>query len=342
MEELILSTKSQTSRIIVGGNLATIKDYTENARTILITDKNVFSAFEKVLSGFELIVLPPGEASKSLSTIEHIAGELLKKNADREVFLIGVGGGVVSDITGLVASFWLRGVRHGFFPTTLLAQVDASIGGKTGINFSGFKNIIGKFKQPSFCVCDLNTLKTLPYHHYTEGLAEITKHALIYDSSLFFFLEQNVEGILNLNATILEKMVRDAIAVKVQIVSNDEKEANERMKLNFGHTIAHAIELVNKISHGDAVSLGIVIEAKISEALIGKAGALVPRVKRLLNRFNLPTEISVKTDEILSAVMYDKKRFSEHIKFPVLNAIGQCAVQPIKLKTIEEILHAMY
>ncbi len=183
---------------------------------------------------------------------------------DRTAFIVGIGGGIVCDITGFVASTYLRGVRFGFAATTLLAQVDASAGGKNGVNFSGYKNMVGMFNQPEFVICDPEVLQTLSERDRGCGLAEIVKHAAIADDGLFCYLEENVGEVLALSPPTVRRMVYDSVVIKSEIVNRDEKETGERRKLNFGHTFGHAVEKITGAPHGEAVSIGMMVAARLS------------------------------------------------------------------------------
>jgi len=254
--------------------------------------------------------------------------------ADRSSFIVGIGGGVVCDIAGFVASIYLRGVRFGFVSTTLLSQVDASVGGKNGVNLGGYKNMMGVFNQPEFVICDMDLLKTLPERELLSGLAEIIKHAAIGDPKLFSYLEENYEKALKLDPQVIEKLVSDSIDIKSSIVNWDEKEKGARRKLNFGHTFGHAIEKTAGISHGEAVSVGMVIASELSK----KKGYLSPeeteKIVTLLKKLKLPYRIQIDHSGVLDALKKDKKRNGSSIHFVLLRAIGEAVVERISIKEL--------
>jgi 3-dehydroquinate synthase len=287
-----------------------------------------------------VITIGTGEKIKTLDTVQDIYAQLMALQADRSVFIVGMGGGIVCDIAGFAASTYLRGVRFGFVATTLLAQVDASVGGKNGVNFEGYKNMVGLFRQPEFVICDFELLKTLPTEEISCGLAEIVKHAAIADAELFSYLERNTESILALDPAVIEKLVLASVQIKSSIVSRDETEKGERRLLNFGHTFGHAIEKVSGVAHGAAVSMGMTI----ASALSVKKGRLTTRedrrLRELLQRLKLPTSMTCTPQHILDAVVKDKKRAGDRIHFILLDKVGRAVVEQIGIEELEEALYA--
>jgi 3-dehydroquinate synthase len=261
--------------------------------------------------------------------------------ARRSSFIVGVGGGIVCDITGFVASTYLRGIRFGFVPTTLLAQVDASIGGKNGVNFKGYKNIIGNIRQPEFCLCDSEMLKTLPKKEMRCGFAEVVKSAAIGDAELFTYLEENWEKASSLHQTALERVVTGSVNVKMKIVEEDEQEQGVRRKLNFGHTIGHAMEKVKGIPHGDAVSIGMVAAARISAERKYVDTKEVERLVKLLEDMGLPTEIQADKEMIMDAIRKDKKREKQSIMMSLLDGIGKARIEDVPLDEVEVVVNDM-
>jgi 3-dehydroquinate synthase len=261
---------------------------------------------------------------------------LVSLRANRSSFIVGIGGGIVCDIAGFVASTFMRGVRFGFVATTLLAQVDASVGGKNGVNFNGYKNMIGVFNQPEFVICDLDLLKTLSEREILCGFAEIVKHAAIGDADLFAFLEQNHENARALDGQIIERLVLDSVTLKSSIVSRDETERGERRILNFGHTFGHALEKVMGVPHGEAVSMGITI----ASALSVKRGLLAVederRILSLMKHLKLPTRIESEHEQLFDALEKDKKRESNFINFVLLDGIGTAVVEKISLEELKD------
>ena len=326
---------SGPSRILIGESLNNLPRYLPRTKTVVITDTNVLRHHRALLPSAEIIELGSGEKMKSLDTIRKIYSRLVQVEADRSTFIIGIGGGVVCDVTGFVASTYMRGVRFGYAATTLLAQVDASVGGKNGINFKGYKNIIGMFKQPEFVICDPALLKTLPEREVLCGSAEIVKHALISDAALMTYLETNYQKLMELDPEVINHVVSVSVAIKSAVVNKDEREQGLRRILNFGHTFGHGLEKIRRMSHGEAVAAGMMIAARISakKAMLSKAE--VQRIERLLIKLKLPTRVPVDRSELMDAVRKDKKRQDAGVYFVLLTAIGQTKVEKISFDELE-------
>jgi 3-dehydroquinate synthase len=336
MKTYTISGASGTSTILVGEQLRNLAAHLPAAKVIIITDRNVERYYADRFPPAPVIALAPGEASKSLATVETIYGRLLELEADRTSFIVGIGGGVVCDIAGFAAASFMRGLRCGYVATSLLAQVDASVGGKNGVNFGGYKNLVGTFSQPQFVICDPLLLETLPQKEILCGLAEVVKHALIRDADLFGYLEKNSSRIQKIEAAAVERMVSDSVAIKSAIVNQDEKEGGLRRLLNFGHTFGHAIEHINRISHGEAVSIGMVIAVDISvrKGLLSVSDA--DRIKQLLQRLNLPVRCGIDPARMIDAVRKDKKRESDAVHFILLRGIGEAVVHHIPLAELQD------
>ncbi|MBN2518899.1 MAG: 3-dehydroquinate synthase, partial [Bacteroidales bacterium] len=236
METINITLGSRVSKIIVGEKLENLQAYLPGNKTVLITDDNVYRLYKDKFSKLETIVIGTTEKVKTLDTVKSIYEQLVDKELDRSGFIVGIGGGIVCDIVGFVASTYLRGVEFGFVSTTLLSQVDASIGGKNGVNLHGYKNMIGVFNQPKFVICEFNMLNTLPAEEFKNGFAEIIKHACIRNSDMFDFCEINYEKALKNDYETIYRMVYDSLIIKGKVVENDERESGERRILNFGHT----------------------------------------------------------------------------------------------------------
>jgi len=326
------------SRIVVGESLKNLPDYLPDTPVVIITDEIVAGLYEKDFPDAPVIKIGMGEGIKTLDTVARIYRELIRLEADRSAFILGIGGGIVCDITGFVASTYLRGVRFGYAPTTLLAQVDASVGGKTGVNVDGYKNMAGVFSQPEFVICDPVALKTLPERELCCGFAEIVKHGAISDAGYFSFLETNAEKALGLDMAVIEQIIYDSVAIKAGVVNRDETEKGERRKLNFGHTFGHAVEKTTGLPHGEAVSIGMVVAAKLcaTRGLLEKAD--VDRMMSLLSRFRLPTRVQGDCGKLIDALARDKKRDGDGIYFVLLAAIGKAVVEKIGLSELEAVL----
>jgi 3-dehydroquinate synthase len=326
------------SNILIGESLQNLQRYVGPQQVVIITDTNVRRIYGKDFPPYEIIEMGMGEKIKTLDTVKAIYGKLLALEVDRSSFIVAIGGGMVCDITGFVASTYMRGVRFGFVSSTLVSQVDASVGGKNGVNFEGYKNMVGVFNQPEFVICDMNLLKTLPEREILCGLAETVKHAAIGDVDLFSYLEENHKRALQLDAEVIEKVVYDSVLIKSSIVEKDEKEKGERRKLNFGHTFGHAVEKTTGAPHGEAVSAGMVVASVLSE----KRGYLdteeMERIAALLKKFKLPTRVQVDKKRLLDAVRKDKKREGEEINFVLLQGIGKAVVEKISVKELENLV----
>lgn len=341
MRLLEISTKGGNSKVIVGEAITQLEKYINNKKAVIVIDKNIFPVIKGLLPKAEFIQIDADEKNKTLETVEMLYNKFLELELDRNSFVVGIGGGIVLDVTGFAASTYLRGINFGFAPSTLLAQADASIGGKNGVNFKGYKNLIGTINQPSFVLCDFELLKTLPKNELRCGLAEIVKAAIIGDAALFSYIEENTERILSLHRTALEKAVYDSLLVKSRIVAADEKEKNERRKLNLGHTIGHAIEKNSDISHGEAVSIGIILASRISQELGLLSAKDSQRIESLLKRIGLPTSLSetkLKKETLMDAIRKDKKRDSDIINFVLIEAIGKTSISGINLGELEKCL----
>lgn len=331
MRVLEINGQTGRSKICVGERMGNLSQYLPDTATVVITDENVARHYQQDFPPCERIVLETGESIKTLDTVRELYERLIALAADRSVFLIGIGGGIVCDITGFTASTYLRGVRFGYVPTTLLAQVDASVGGKTGVNFAGYKNMIGVFSQPEFVICDPQALMSLPETELAAGFAEVIKHAAIADAGYFSFLEKNTGNGMEMSLDILEKIIYESVAIKAAIVGRDETEKGERRKLNFGHTFGHAVEKTTGLPHGMAVSIGMMTAAKLSAAKGMLDAKDVDRIENLLARFSLPTRLDFDADRVMDAMARDKKREGDHIHFVLLSAIGKAVIAPISL-----------
>ena len=331
MKEIQLHTGTSSSRLLIGESISNAGKYLHGTKTVIITDDNVFRCHgEKYPPGL-LIRIKPGESSKTLDVISGIYGQLIQNEVDRTSFILGIGGGVVCDIAGFVASTFLRGLPFGFVATSLLAQVDASIGGKNGVNYKGFKNMVGVIRQPDFVLCDPELLKTLDPVEYRQGFAEVVKCAAIYDASLFSFLEASVREALDGDPGVMEKIVFESAKTKSRVVEKDEKESGERKKLNFGHTFAHAFEKLSGIPHGHAVSIGMVITAGISEKLGLIPASDTMRLTTLLEKFGLPVSYPQMSGEVFEVMKNDKKRGGDQISLVLLDEIGNAILKDVSL-----------
>lgn len=336
MKSLCFTGSRGSSRIILDGAFSLLSELCEKKKTVAVVDSNVLELYRDKLPPYRFIEIDSGERNKTLKTVERIYGRFLKWELDRSSTVIGIGGGIVCDIAGFAASTYLRGLPFGFAPTTLLAMVDAGVGGKNGVNYHGYKNLVGTFSQPGFVLCDFAFLKTLPYDELKNGLAEAIKSALVGDAGLFDYIEKNGRKIVALNDGAIRKIVYDSLNVKIGIVSHDETETGERRKLNFGHTIGHAIEKTRKIGHGEAVSIGMVISARLSERKGTLTNQETRRIEALLDFFKLPVKLEGDKTAIVDAIHKDKKREGENIHFVLLEGIGRARMEKVKIDELRE------
>lgn len=335
MYEITVDGNTGRSRIMVGERLDNVSAYLPDGHTIVITDENVGRLYQDRFPAADIITIGCGEKHKTLDTLAFIYDRLIALEADRASFIVGIGGGIVGDVCGFAASTYMRGLRFGFVPTTLLAQVDATVGGKNGINFKGYKNMVGVFQQPEFVIVDIGLLKTLPLEEITSGLAEIAKHACIADPAYFDMIERGCDAIDSMDQAVLLDLVHRSVVIKADVVNRDEREAGERRKLNFGHTLGHAIEKTRGISHGAAVSVGMVLAAQLSHRKGMLSKAELVRITALLQRLKLPVKMDFDRQAIVNALKKDKKRQQGQIHFVLLQGLGNAVVVPIAIAELE-------
>jgi len=323
-------------------------------RHVIVTDdnvaplhgKNFLPVLKNIGLNADIIAFPAGEASKSINTLLDLADKLLKLGADRGTCLIALGGGVVGDMVGFIASIYMRGVPYVQIPTTLVAQVDSAIGGKTAVDLPAGKNLLGTFYQPAAVFVDLSFLETLPAKEFENGLAEIIKYGIIDDEKMFHLLEENMEAVRQKDSTLLVKIVENCCRIKKAIVEIDEREQGLRRILNYGHTLGHALEAVSmyKMTHGEGVAVGMIAAALIS----AKKGYLdiaeAKRIKELVEKAGLPVKIPAKlpTQEIITRLQMDKKKNGDTIHFVLLKKIGMPFVNGgVEKRLINEVIEEM-
>jgi len=314
------------------GGFALLKDIVKPADAVLLVDENVFQHFSSKFKSWRTIVIPSGEKHKVQSTADKLIEQLIKLGADRKTTLIGVGGGVVTDITGYIASVYMRGIPFGFVPTTLLAMVDASIGGKNGIDVGVYKNMVGVIRQPSFLLYDLLFLNTLPDKEWRNGFAEIIKHAAIRDAAMFRQLEVNDLSFYQKEKKDASSLIERNAILKSKVVQLDEFEKNERRMLNFGHTLAHAIETQYNLLHGEAVAIGMVFASKLSQELLGFKSH--ERLVKMIEQYSLPTAIDFDKQKAFDVLSSDKKKEADFMNFILLEKIGKARIEKIPLKNL--------
>src|SRR5437870_5776648 len=289
-----------------------------------------------------VLALPDGERTKSLRWVAQVLNALLRRRYERKAWLVALGGGVIGDLAGFAASIYLRGIPFAQVPTTLVAQVDARIGGKTGVNHLLGKNLIGTFYQPKLVLIDPGVLRTLPPREYRAGLAEVIKYGVIADAEFFAFLERDMDQILKMEPARLYRVIRTSCAIKAAVVSEDEREGDRRRILNFGHTVGHALETMGsyrRYKHGEAVAIGMVVAARLAERL-GLADARVgTRIRALIERTGLPADLPPRsTSALIRPMRQDKKVQDTRIHFVLPDRIGHVVVRPVEEPAIRHVL----
>jgi len=334
LKRIIIETPGSVSAILVGARWEAVAKLLPEKGVAIITDNNLHRIYGDRFPPFPVIRIKPGEDSKQLSLIEKLAGDLLKKGIDRSGFLLGIGGGVVCDITGFLSSVYMRGIKCGYISTSLLSQVDASTGGKTGVNLGIVKNIIGTFSQPEFVICDTTMLRTLPGDEYLSGMAELIKTGLIGDKTIIEDLERNYMGIMERERALLSDLVYRSVRFKAQVVAKDEKETGLRRILNFGHTFGHAVELSDRVSHGFAVAAGMELSTLFSYKRNFITKKDCNRIIDLLRKYNFTGEFTLPAGKVRDLILHDKKKAGDEINFVFLKAIGKPSVMRVPVSDI--------
>jgi 3-dehydroquinate synthase len=342
MTELIIDFKTTKSQILIGESYTNLHKYLPDKKIVVIADANIMKHYGSFFCSFDVIEIQANEKNKSLETVNFIYQRLLKLEVDRDCFIVIAGGGIVCDIGGFVASTYLRGVDFGFVSTTLLSQVDASVGGKNGVNFCGYKNMVGTFTQPRFVICDQLMLNTLPEKEFISGLAEVIKIAIVTDRELFEYLEANVENILSHKLQTLTYLIERSIKLKTTIVQSDERENDLRRILNFGHTFGHAIETLSGMRHGEAISVGMLMETKLSMRECNLPISHLHRILQLLSNIGLPTNTNIEFESHFDIIIKDKKRNANDIYMVIIKEIGQSIIKKIAIDDIRKYLTTCY
>lgn len=328
------SQKNVTSYF--NADFSAINQLTGDARIILLSDENLIQHYADKFQPYPVISIPAGELNKTQASVDLIIDQLIKLEADRKTLLIGVGGGVVTDIAGYVASVFMRGIKCALVPTSILAMVDAAIGGKNGVDVGIYKNMVGTIRQPDFIFYDYSFLDTLPVNEWINGFAEIIKHACIKDELMFSMLQKYSLHDYQLDRTLVAELIERNASLKSSIVVNDEFETGERKLLNFGHTIGHAIENLHGIPHGHAVSIGMVAACNLSEKINNLHFTEATKLVKLLNQYLLPVDVETDYDKVFDVLKMDKKRKDDGIQFVLLNKIGQAQIKFIKLDLLKQ------
>ena len=318
----------QQSEVYIGSAAEILPELLPQGRVVVVSDATIDRLCHPLLAKYDSVLIGTGESIKTLQTVETLYRRFIELGVDRSTFVLGIGGGIVTDVAGFAASTYMRGLPFGFISTTLLGQVDASVGGKNGVNVDGYKNMAGTFTQPQFVVCDPSLLRSLPDREFRAGLAEVVKAAIIADADLFGRIEQTSFETLRTDTDLLSDVISAAIRVKADIVEYDEKESGERRKLNLGHTLAHAIEKSsNRMNHGEAVAVGT---ALIAGAAV-KLGVLKEeerqRIAEVLSRLGFDLTPPVEIKRLLKEVGKDKKNEDGMLRIVLPVGIGDCEVR---------------
>lgn len=318
------------SEIFIGSVADILSGVLPEGRVVVVSDAAIDRLYHSLLAPYECVLIGTGESSKTLQTVENVYRRFIELGVDRKTFVLGIGGGIVTDVAGFAASTYMRGLRFGFVSTTLLGQVDASVGGKNGVNVDGYKNMAGTFTQPQFVICDPAMLRTLPDREFRAGLAEVVKAAIIADSDLFDRIERATFESLRADTDLLSDAVSAAIRVKADIVEHDEKESGERRKLNLGHTLAHAIEKCStRMNHGEAVAVGTALIAGAAVRLGVLKEDDRQRIVGVLSRLGFDLTPPVEMKQLLKEVGKDKKSEDGLLRIVLPVGIGDCEVSPM-------------
>ena len=335
MDKLFLNLETGCTEIVFGNFSELLTIISKNRKIIVLCDNNVNKLYTDISKNYSVININAIESEKTLQIVEEIYSKLLELKADKSILLVAIGGGIVCDIAGYVASTFYRGLSVILIPTTLLAMVDASIGGKNGVNLNNHKNLIGTIRQPETIIIDTSFLKTLPVEEFKNGLAELIKHSIISGGNFYNTIQNNADI---KSGMISENIIQTAIQIKLDIVALDVNEKGLRKALNFGHTLGHIIELKQGISHGQAVAVGIMMATKLSAHLNNCSIKTVEEIYNLLSFYNLPTNISLNIDEIINSLIFDKKKDSESLHFVFIESIGIVRYKCITINSLKTAL----
>lgn len=317
-----------SSRVYIGSAAGLLPELLPEGRVVVVSDATIDRLYHPLVAKYDAVLIGLGESIKTLQSVETIYRRFIELGVDRSTFVLAIGGGIVTDVAGFAASTYMRGVKFGFVSTTLLGQVDASVGGKNGVNVDGYKNMAGTFTQPEFVVCDPTLLRSLPEREFRAGLAEVVKAAIIADAELFARIEQTSFETLRADTDLLADVISAAIRVKADIVEYDERESGERRKLNLGHTLAHAIEKSsNRMNHGEAVAVGTALIAGAAVRLGVLKEEDRQRIVNLLARLGFDLTPPVEMKRLLKEVGKDKKNEDGMLRIVLPVGIGDCEVR---------------
>ncbi|MEZ5019522.1 MAG: 3-dehydroquinate synthase [Bacteroidales bacterium] len=334
MKRIRIHTPEGKSILLMGGTVRDILPLLPRKGLFIITDTNVRKIYGTIFPPGEVLTIEPGEKSKTLAVAGELCRQMLEAGADRTSFVLGFGGGVVCDVAGLVASIYMRGVRHAFISTTLLSQVDASIGGKTGVNLGEYKNILGTFRQPEFVLCDHEMLSTLSDEEFRSGLGELLKHGAIRDRNLFFDVAAAADRLSSRDPRILGDFIMRAVRIKAGVVKRDPLEKGLRRILNFGHTFGHVLETHYKIPHGMAVAQGMIIAAELSVWKGEMPHSELRLLQVTMEKTGLLTDYRLPAG-VVNMMAKDKKSEAGSLNFVLLRMIGKAIVRIIPVTELQ-------
>ncbi len=334
MEKLELRGSQNDSTIYFGETIDRLSDYIPLRRTVFVTDRTIYPLVKQRLPEAPVFEVIPGEYCKSLRVATTFYRWLQDIGADRHTFIVGVGGGTVCDLAGFVASTYMRGVGLGFVPTTLLAQVDASVGGKNSLNLYGFKNVVGTFYQPEFVLLDYSLLASLPPEEVNGGLAEMIKHSVVADGERFHYFREYSAELLRMELPYISELIEWSVRLKSRYVVEDEFDRGLRRKLNFGHTWGHAVEGVTGIHHGQSVAIGMVFAARLAVDRGLCDISVVEELESMLQLYNLPIRAQVLPWVVYDAMLRDKKRDADGLHFILPRRIGQVEIEKVSFEDL--------
>ncbi|MEQ1554623.1 MAG: 3-dehydroquinate synthase [Ferruginibacter sp.] len=328
-----------------GGDVLTIFDesivnlhnYFPKEKIVILTDETIYGLHKHKIDDYLTIKIDGGEKNKTQATVDTVINTLLDMDIDKSYMLVGIGGGVITDMAGYIANIYKRGIKLGLVPTTILGMTDAAIGGKNGVNVGIYKNMVGTTYRSQFILYDFSFLDTLPKTQWINGFAEIIKHACIKDATMFDELvSKNIEYFIE-NKNAIATLIQKNVAIKSDIVVNDEYETGDRFLLNFGHTFGHAIENEYQLPHGYAVSIGIIMASKISEEVNNFDSISTKKIINLLQQYQLPVSLEIDNKRVLNLLKKDKKRSGIEINFVLLNKIGEGVIKKIPFSMLEDL-----
>lgn len=333
-----ISFPTGNTEYLLHANYSQLLQVAPVAHSIIITDNNIHRLYGHLFTDYRVLIIDSGESSKTWETIHVLVEKLAQFEAHKNTKLIAIGGGMITDIVGFLASIYMRGIPFAFVPTSLLGMVDAAIGGKNGINVGLYKNMLGTIRQPEFILFDTSFLETLPLAEWSNGFAEIIKYAFIKDASIFKQLSEANLNSYKIRPDKLNALIDLCVQHKNEIVLADEQEKHLRKTLNFGHTTGHAFETLYGLDHGHAVALGMIVALIASEQHMQLPIEIRSHLVQLLHQFGLPTQLRFDVDKVIQTLKRDKKRQQGSIDFILLTDIGSACIHPLNFDEIRQAL----